>query len=146
MQAPPYYILFSAEPANSLGHPIIQYQYADDSPLALLPQREEHVLLLEYDEDSSVTVTSISTTLIVTGVKAEEAPGAAVADNKRNDKMYIIEATTAASNEDKPYPPNERPSPQAVVAQFKRRNLVIREALSYPEGKGLNFTAPATSQ
>ncbi|KAE9410900.1 hypothetical protein BT96DRAFT_912316 [Gymnopus androsaceus JB14] len=84
---PPYYILFSTQPATStsLGHPTIQYQYADDSPLSLLPQHpDEHVLLLEYDQGSSVpTVTSTSRTMAVTGVK-----------DRHNDRMYIIEATS----------------------------------------------------
>lgn len=98
MMNPPYYILFSTQPATStsLGHPTIQYQYADDSPLSLLPQHpDEHVLLLEYDQGSSVpTVTSTSRTMAVTGVKVEEAPGAAVAEDRHNDRMYIIEATS----------------------------------------------------
>ncbi|KIK71202.1 hypothetical protein GYMLUDRAFT_132526, partial [Collybiopsis luxurians FD-317 M1] len=92
---PPYYILFSTQPASSstLGHPTIQYHYADDSPLALLPQHpDEHVLLLDYDPNSQKPiVTSTSRTLAVTGVKIGEAPGAAVAEDKRNDRMYIIE-------------------------------------------------------
>ncbi|KAF9066006.1 hypothetical protein BDP27DRAFT_1331261 [Rhodocollybia butyracea] len=132
MMDPPYYILFSTQPA-SLGHPIIQYQYADDSPLALLPQHpDEQVLLLEYNENASVTVTSTSRTLAVKGVKSEEAPGAA-AENKHNDKMYIIEATTM-SKTDKLHLPGDLPSPQSLIAQFKQRNLAIREALAYPEG------------
>ncbi|KAJ3841063.1 hypothetical protein F5878DRAFT_34680 [Lentinula raphanica] len=123
---PPYYILFSTQPANSssLGHPTIQYQYADDSPLALLPQHpDEHVLLLEFDQTSSVpTVTSTSRTLAVTGIKVEEAPGAAVAEDKHNDRMYIIEATTAPV-EDKLQLSSERPSPHTVLAQFKQRKV-----------------------
>jgi len=134
---PPYYILFSTQPATStsLGHPTIQYQYADDSPLSLLPQHpDEHVLLLEYDQGSSVpTVTSTSRTMAVTGVKVEEAPGAAVAEDRHNDRMYIIEATSVPG-EDKLQPPGERPSPQAIVAQFKQRNLAIRQALNHPDG------------
>jgi hypothetical protein len=143
---PPYYILFSTQPSNSssLGHPTIQYQYADDSPLSLLPQHpDEHVLLLEYDQNSSVpTVTSTSTGLIVTGVKVEEAPGAAVAEDKHNDRMYIIEATTPV--DDKLSIPGERPSPHTVIAQFKQRNLVIRQALS-SEGSTLKSAASSTS-
>ncbi|KAJ3923017.1 hypothetical protein F5877DRAFT_32472 [Lentinula edodes] len=100
---PPYYILFSTQPANSssLGHPTIQYHYADDSPLALLPQHtDEHVLLLEYDQTSPMpTVTSTSRTLAVTGIKVEEAPGAAVAEDRHNDRMYIIEATTVLAED-----------------------------------------------
>lgn len=95
---PPYYILFSTQPANSssLGHPTVQYHYADDSPLSLLPQHaDEHVLLLEYNQGSLMpTVTSTSRTMAVTGMKVEEAPGAAVAEDRHNDRMYIIEATS----------------------------------------------------
>ncbi|KAF9068039.1 hypothetical protein BDP27DRAFT_1327851 [Rhodocollybia butyracea] len=135
MMDPPYYILLSSQPANStsLRHPTIQYQYADDSPLALLPQHpEEHVLLFEYDENASVTVTSTSRSMTVTGIKAEEAPGAAVAEDTHNDRMYILEIeATTQPGEDKLN--HERPSPRAVVAQFKQRNLAIRRALNYPE-------------
>lgn len=105
---PPYYILIShsslSSPnqgplSNSLGHPIIQYHYSDDSPLSLLPQRpDECILVLDHDLQSSAlpTVRSISENMVVTGLKVEEAPGAAVAveaDVGKNDKMFIIETT-----------------------------------------------------
>jgi hypothetical protein len=104
---PPYYILFSHSsistatpaPSTSLGHPTIQYHYADDSPLSLLPQSAgEHVLVLDYDPASTPppTVKSISKNMVVTGLKVAEAPGAAAADEgdvKRNDRMYIVETT-----------------------------------------------------
>ncbi|KAJ3719699.1 hypothetical protein EV361DRAFT_949791 [Lentinula raphanica] len=139
---PPYYILFSTQPANSssLGHPTIQYQYADDSPLALLPQHpDEHVLLLEFDQTSSVpTVTSTSRTLAVTGIKVEEAPGAAVAEDKHNDRMYIIEATTAPVEDKLHY--NFRANVLRLTpflpSSNKGKNLAIRQALNYPEGLG----------
>ena len=101
---PPYYILFAHSPlssstpgalSNTLGHPTIQYHYQDDSPLALLPQHpDEHVLVLDYDPDSTTqpTVQSLSKTLVTTGLRIEEAPGAAAADAK-NDRMYIVETT-----------------------------------------------------
>jgi hypothetical protein len=108
---PPFYILLShstvrddetpsSTSLKTLGHPIIQYHYADDSPLALVPQNpDEHVLVLDYDPSSTPsnvpTVKSISRTMAVTGVKVSEAPGAAAAHEelkiKRNDKMYILE-------------------------------------------------------
>lgn len=78
-----------------MGHPTIQYHYQDDSPLALLPQHpDEHVLVLDYDPDSTTqpTVQSLSKTLVTTGLRIEEAPGAAAADAK-NDRMYIVETT-----------------------------------------------------
>lgn len=101
---PPYYILCAHSPlssstpgalSNTLAHPAIQYHYQDDSPLALLPQHsDEHVLVLDYDPDPNApsTVQSLSKTLVATGLRIEEAPGAATADAK-NDRMYIIETT-----------------------------------------------------
>jgi hypothetical protein len=101
---PPYYILYSNTPlstttpsaaaSTSLGHPIIQYHYADDSPLSLLPQTpDEHVLLLEFDPSSpdTATVKSISGNIAVTGLKVAEAPGAAAEDDSKNSRMYIVE-------------------------------------------------------
>ncbi|KAJ3790241.1 hypothetical protein GGU10DRAFT_178497 [Lentinula aff. detonsa] len=127
MMDPPYYILFSTQPASSssLGHPTIQYQYADDSPLALLPQHpDEHVLLLDYDQTSPVpTVNSTSRTLAVTGIKVEEAPGAAVAENRHNDRMYIIEGTTVPVEDKLLQLSSERPSPHVIIAQFKQRKV-----------------------
>ncbi|KAF9499834.1 hypothetical protein BDN71DRAFT_1441435 [Pleurotus eryngii] len=153
-QPPPYYILFShssvaatssaANQSNTLAHPVIQYQYADDSPLSLLPQSpDEHVLILDYDPSSQLPVVrSASHEMVVTGLKVAEAPGAAAAAEEggppRNDRMYIIETT---SKEDRPAvdpSQGERVSPQTVLAQFKQRNAVLRRALDYPN----NTTAP----
>lgn len=104
MWEPPYYILCAHSPlssstpgalSNTLAHPAIQYHYQDDSPLSLLPQYpDEHVLVLDYDSDPNAqsTVQSLSKTLVATGLRIEEAPGAATADAK-NDRMYIIETT-----------------------------------------------------
>lgn len=118
---PPYYILVShysilnntavsgPGPSTVLGHPVIQYHYADDSPLALLPKTaDEHVLVIEYDSEMSgssngPSIKSISRNLAVTGVKLSEAPGATAAHDElgisRNDKMYILE--TCTNSEDK---------------------------------------------
>lgn len=107
MAQPPFYILFAhssvsssnaGAPSNALGHPAIQYQYADDSPLSLWPQHpNEHVLVLDFDPMTTKppTVQSMSKDLIVSGLKVEEAPGAAAADenNQKNDRMYIIDTT-----------------------------------------------------
>jgi hypothetical protein len=110
---PPYYILFSHSPlssnnpgalSTSLGHPIIQYHYADDSPLSLLPQSaDEHVLVLDYDPNSTAppTVKSISNSMVVTGFKVAEAPGAASDEVTRNDRMYILETTTTGHSQEK---------------------------------------------
>lgn len=102
---PPWYLLFShssvciSNPgalSNTLGHPVIQYHYADDSPLSLLPHTpEEHVLVLDYDPTTAAppTVKSMSKHLAVSGLKVQEAPGAAAAQESdpKNDRMYIIE-------------------------------------------------------
>jgi hypothetical protein len=93
---PPHYILFASNSASStsLGHPAIQYHYADDSPLSLLPKYpDEHVLLLDYDPNSasSPSVVSTSRDMAVTAVRVQEAPGAAAGEEKHNDRMYIIE-------------------------------------------------------
>jgi hypothetical protein len=106
MAQPPHYILYShsplsAAPSTSLGHPVIQYHYADDSPLALLPQApDEHVLLLEFDPSSpsAPTAKSISRNIAVTGLKIAEAPGAAAEENPKNSTMYILETTTIADD------------------------------------------------
>ncbi|KAJ7275330.1 hypothetical protein B0H12DRAFT_983835, partial [Mycena haematopus] len=118
----------------NLVHPIIQYHYKDDSPLALLPQPAEHVLVLDYDPDTSdpPTVQSISPSISVTGLRVEEAPGAAAAAADegvvRNDRMFIIETT------DRPMDGSmsERKPPQTVLAQFKQRNALLRRSLVYP--------------
>ena len=106
---PPFYILCSSSPisatvpgapSTTLGHPTIQYQYADDSPFVLLPQtQDEQVLVLDWDPNtapaSAPTVRSISRNVAVTAVRVAEAPGAAAEDEVRNDRMYILETTTA---------------------------------------------------
>jgi hypothetical protein len=81
--------------SSNFGHPIIQYQYQDDSALPLLPQHpDEHVLVLDYDPSSKVpAVKSISRNLVVTGLKVDEAPGAAATDGK-NTHMFVIETTS----------------------------------------------------
>jgi hypothetical protein len=102
---PPYYILVShssvnnaapGAPSTNFTHPIIQYQYQDDSALPFLPQHpDEHVLVLDYEpsaQNQSV-VKSISPDLVVTGLKIDEAPGAAAADGS-NPHMFVIETTS----------------------------------------------------
>ena len=98
----PYYILVSlknsnisqATSATTLKHPRIQYLYADDSPLSLLPSHpEEHVLLLDAGTSSTATVHSISPELITTGLKVEDAPAASAVEATDGSRMYIIEAT-----------------------------------------------------
>ncbi|KAJ7357071.1 hypothetical protein DFH08DRAFT_850932 [Mycena albidolilacea] len=132
---PPYYVLASASAA--LVHPTIQYHYKDDPPLDLLPQPGEQVLVLDYDPETSAppTIQSISPSISVTGLRVEEAPGAAAAavdeGVARNDRMFIIETTTA---QDRPMDSSmtERKPPQTVLAQFKQRNALLRRSLDYP--------------
>ena len=100
--SPPFYVLLAhsslSNTPNTLGHPSIQYHYTDDSPLSLLPNHsDDHVLVLHYDPNSPAapTVQSVSKDLVVTGLRIEEAPGAAVADEtgNRNSAMFIVETT-----------------------------------------------------
>ncbi|KAF9270400.1 hypothetical protein L218DRAFT_993020 [Marasmius fiardii PR-910] len=129
---PPYYILFTQSStsslSNTLGHPTIQYHFADDSPLNLLPQSpDEHILLLDYDPSSPTepAVVSTSKSMAVTGLKITEAPGAAAAEH--NDRMFIIETTSSV---DKPTRTDQHSS-QAIIAQFKQRNALLRRALTF---------------
>ncbi|KAK7463763.1 hypothetical protein VKT23_005700 [Stygiomarasmius scandens] len=130
----PHYVLFSSHSSSSaaLGHPAIQYRYADDSPISLLPRHpDEHVLLLNYDPSSPSSLSGVSTSakVVVTGVKIEEAPGAAAQEERHNDRMYIIETI---SNPECSTQNLEYQSPQNVLAQFKQRNALLRRALAYP--------------
>ncbi|KAG6842510.1 hypothetical protein C0991_000036 [Blastosporella zonata] len=107
MSKPPYYILLShssifapnsGAPSSTLGHPTIQYHYANDSPLALWPQHaNEHVLVLDYASDKPPAVQSLSKNLAVTSLNVEDAPGAAAASesDSKNDRMYIIETMSS---------------------------------------------------
>jgi hypothetical protein len=145
---PPYYVLVShssvnnaapGAPSSNFSHPIIQYQYQDDSALPLLPQHpDEHVLVLDYDPSQRIpAVKSISGSLVVTGLKIDEAPGATLSDGK-NNHMFVIETTSddqyvANSHRDTIYqnlrtyqsvqnsPATERKHPHAILAQFKHR-------------------------
>ncbi|KAK0481901.1 hypothetical protein IW261DRAFT_1472926 [Armillaria novae-zelandiae] len=127
---PPYYILFSNSslspaPSATLGHPTIQYHYADDSPLSLLPQHpQEHVLLLDYDPSSSAPPTVKSISKNMSGVAPVDEGG-----TKRAEKMFIIETTMLenrnADQEDK--------SPHSILSEFKHKNAILRRGLVYPE-------------
>ncbi|KAJ6534418.1 hypothetical protein B0H10DRAFT_2246920 [Mycena sp. CBHHK59/15] len=131
---PPFYILCARTslaaptPAPALVHPAIQYHYADDPPLALLP----------------IPQSTFSPAVAVTALRIEEAPGAAAdAVPRRNDRMYIVETTAAA---DRPLDASltERRPAHAVLAQFKQRNTIMRRALLYPNISavpGASFTS-----
>ncbi|KAF9056349.1 hypothetical protein BJ165DRAFT_1432746 [Panaeolus papilionaceus] len=135
---PPFYILLAQTSAsapgtgpspNTLQHPVIQYHYSDDSPLSLLPvesQPAEHVVILDYvagsNSTKASTVRSISKDLVVTGLKVEEAPGAAAGDDghSRNDRMFIIETVDDRTSLTSSL---ERSSAQQALAQFKNRQV-----------------------
>lgn len=102
---PPYYVLVahsqSLPASTSLSHPLIEYHYADDPPVSLLPRlADEHVLVLDYDpaRPGPPTVKSLSPDLVVSAVKVADAPGAAVAGEPalRNNSMYVIETISMA--------------------------------------------------
>ena len=105
---PPYYILVayqhnSAGQGNALIHADIEYRYADDSPLSLLPRfPEEHVLVFNYDPASATkpTISSTSGQLALSGVKVLPAPGARIdEDASKNDNMYILEVTSTSDDQ-----------------------------------------------
>ncbi|KIY45424.1 hypothetical protein FISHEDRAFT_61149 [Fistulina hepatica ATCC 64428] len=88
------------------------------------------------NSSSNVTVRSLSSALAVIGVMVDEAPGAAAADDgrtRRNDRMYVLEtAFTAAGNASGTSGTDASESrlktPERVLAQFRQRNTVLREA------------------
>ncbi|KAJ6604353.1 hypothetical protein DFH09DRAFT_1122391, partial [Mycena vulgaris] len=86
---PPFYIL--AQRNGSLLHPTIQYHYADDNPRALVPHPAEHVLVLDYDPNTSAhpAVQSISPSICVTGLRIEEAPGAAAGRRSQPQRPHV---------------------------------------------------------
>jgi len=97
---PPHYVLFSHSTAatattpatNTLGHPIIQYQFSDDSPLNLLPQRpDEHVIVLELDGTGTPQARSLSKSIGIAGVRVEDAPRAADSSEAKDSKMHIVD-------------------------------------------------------
>jgi hypothetical protein len=103
----PYYVLVSpssqtqspAATGSVLNHPVLQYHYANDSPLSLLPRSpNEHVLVVDYDPltPQCTRAQSISGSSAVTGVKVTEAPGAGPAEGSAGwcNDMFVLETTT----------------------------------------------------
>lgn len=106
----PYYVLVSpssqTQPSAATGsttpvlnHPVLQYHYANDSPLSLLPRSpNEHVLVVDYDPltPQCARAQSISGSSAVTGIKVTEAPGAGSAEGFAGwcDSMFVLETTT----------------------------------------------------
>jgi len=109
---PPYFILVSlsslqhssGSSSSSLAHVNVEYRYADDSPLTLLPRHtDEHVLVLNHDpaKGDIPTVQSTSTHMAVTGVKVSVAPGASTnEDYGRNDSMFVLEVASTGTSDD----------------------------------------------
>lgn len=128
---PPFYILLSQHTASSLPslgaqtlppppskltHPTIQYHYADDPPLALVPSAEHpRIVILDIPDGSpgqpvaspSSTETimpspapsarSLSSALAITSVKVAQAPGAAIKHalaEGRDPTIYILESVS----------------------------------------------------
>jgi hypothetical protein len=97
--------------------------------------------VLNYDHNTQSTVQSLSKNLSVTGLKLEEAPGAAASDESKsiNSTMFIIETTShdhsmASSHGD-------RKSAQGILAQFKQQNHTLHQALQYPNGNAVDATS-----
>lgn len=106
----PYYVLVSpssqTQPSAATGsttpvlnHPVLQYHYANDSPLSLLPRSQnEHVLVVDYDPltPQCARAQSISGSSAVTGIKVTEAPGAGSAEGFAGwcNNMFVLETTT----------------------------------------------------
>jgi hypothetical protein len=107
----PHYVLVSSSSrirsaaavgsANTavLGHPILQYHYANDSPLSLLPKsNDEQILVLDYDplNPALTRAQSISGSSAVTDIKVTDAPGAGSAEEDAgwSNKMFVLETTT----------------------------------------------------
>jgi len=106
----PYYVLVSPSPQTQssattgsttpvLNHPVLQYHYANDSPLSLLPRSpNEHVVVVDYDPltPQCARAQSISGSSAVTGIKVTEAPGAGSAEVSTGwcNSMFVLETTT----------------------------------------------------
>ncbi|KAI0053290.1 hypothetical protein FA95DRAFT_1568632 [Auriscalpium vulgare] len=131
----PYYLLVShaAQPAATglssilLSHPVIQYHYADDSPLSLLPRfPAEQVLVLDHDPtpDATPRARSIAGRATVTDVRMTDAPGAGATpdDQGKSRKMFILQTTGFEENSIEP---------QEALARFRQRNSVLRQVLEY---------------
>jgi hypothetical protein len=106
IEKPPHFVLVSHSaqpeadavgPARTLGHADIQYHYADDPPLALLPRSsDEQVLVLDYDPTGNAAphAQSLSGPATVTGVLVTDAPGAPTDESwPWSSKMFVVNTT-----------------------------------------------------
>jgi hypothetical protein len=113
---PPRYILISQSnlpsstsstnetaTSSTLIFPTIQYHYADDPPLALLPSSKDSppYLVMDWDPNAAardLVVRSLSDTVSVVGLKAVPAPGMSDAvERDINRNMYVVETVHSAS-------------------------------------------------
>jgi hypothetical protein len=148
----PYYVLVSPSSQTQssaatgsttpvLNHPVLQYHYANDSPLSLLPRSpNEHVFVVDYDPltPQCARAQSISGSSAVTGIKVTEAPGAGSAEGSAGwcNSMFVLETTTFDSRfvghvqlgYDTPSEimslervPTDESDPRTVLAQFKQK-------------------------
>ncbi|KAF8507058.1 hypothetical protein F5888DRAFT_1936375 [Russula emetica] len=138
----PYYVLVSPSSQTQssaatgsttpvLNHPVLQYHYANDSPLSLLPRSpNEHVLVVDYDPltPQCTRAQSISGSSAVTGTKVTEAPGAGSAEGSAGwcNSMFVLETTTFDSRV-----PTDEGDPRTVLAQYKQNNAIIQKVLDY---------------
>ncbi|CAE6455755.1 unnamed protein product [Rhizoctonia solani] len=98
---PPQYVLISQctlptddtseSSNNTLTHPQIHYQYADDPPTAIpmsLPS-DAHVVYLDFDPSSSSQsqVRSASNSIVATGLAVSDAAGASTGENPH---LYVV--------------------------------------------------------
>ena len=145
----PYYVLVSPSSQTQssaatgsttpvLNHPVLQYHYANDSPLALLPRYpNEHVLVVDYDPltPQCTRAQSISGSSAVTGIKVTEAPGAGSAEGVAGwcNNMFVFETTTFDSRFVVGHVqlghdtlilrrvPTDESDPRTLLAQFKQK-------------------------
>lgn len=99
---PPFYILLQhaqgglqtvPSTASNFVHPVIEYHFADDPPSALLPTSDaEAVVIIDYEGPGfPPSARSLHPELAIAGMKITDAPGAAAAHPRRNDRMYVLE-------------------------------------------------------
>lgn len=111
---PPRYVLVSQSnlpsstgltndtaPSSVLVFPAIQYHYADDPPLALLPSSKDSppYFVMDWDPNSAardLVVRSLSDTVSIVGLKAVPAPGMSdTVEHDVNTNMYVVETVSS---------------------------------------------------
>ncbi|KAI6021929.1 hypothetical protein EDC04DRAFT_2731505, partial [Pisolithus marmoratus] len=110
----------------------------------LLPSHpDEHVFVLYHDADNPAapTIKSTSSQFALSGIKASQAPGASM-DEDKNPNLYVLQVTSIGADHSSRNDHNHSVSlessqaylqnPQALVTRFKQRNHVIRSILEYP--------------